>query len=75
MTWTRATVVLALVIYVGLWALALAGATSLVAPLLIPLVLAGLVATGVGLNRYLGLPVRARPPREPGPDEDVRGRT
>ena len=38
--------------------LALNGASSLVAPLLIPLVLAVLVAAGVALNRYLGVEPR-----------------
>jgi hypothetical protein len=51
-------IVVAVVIYVFLWVLALNGAGSLVAPLLIPLVLAVLVAGGVALNRYLGLPPR-----------------
>lgn len=55
---TRVTVVLGLALYVFLWVLALNGATSLVAPLLIPLVLAVLVAAGVALNRYLGVEPR-----------------
>ena len=50
--------VVAALFYVFLWALARNGATSLVAPLLIPVVLAVLVALGVALNRYLGLPPR-----------------
>lgn len=68
---TRAVLLGALVAYVLLWALALAGASSLVAPLTIPLVLAVLVALGVWLQRYLGLaPRRPRfeePPREEPP--------
>jgi hypothetical protein len=55
---TRATVVLGLALYVFLWVLALNGASSLVAPLLIPLVLAVLVAAGVALNRYMGVEPR-----------------
>jgi hypothetical protein len=55
---TRVTVVLGLALYVFLWVLALNGASSLVAPLLIPLVLAVLVAAGVALNRYLGVEPR-----------------
>jgi hypothetical protein len=51
-------IVVAVVLYVFLWVLALNGAGSLVAPLLIPLVLAVLVAGGVALNRYLGLAPR-----------------
>ena len=45
----------AFVLYLVLWALALNGASSFVAPLLIPLVLAVLVALGVALNRFLGV--------------------
>ena len=55
---TRVTVVLGLALYVFLWVLALNGASSLVAPLLIPLVLAVLVAAGAALNRYLGVEPR-----------------
>lgn len=44
--------------YVFLWVLALNGAASLVAPLIIPVVLAVLVASGVALNRYLGIAPR-----------------
>jgi hypothetical protein len=51
-------IVVGVVLYVLLWALALNGAGSLVAPLLIPVVLAVLVAGGVALNRWLGLPTR-----------------
>ena len=55
---TRVTVVLGLALYIFLWVLALNGASSLVAPLLIPLVLAVLVAAGVALNRYMGIEPR-----------------
>jgi hypothetical protein len=55
---TRITVVVGLALYVFLWVLALNGASSLVAPLLIPLVLAVLVAAGVALNRYMGVEPR-----------------
>jgi hypothetical protein len=55
---TRVTIVLGAAIYVLLWVLALNGASSLVAPLLIPLVLAVLVAAGVALNRYMGIEPR-----------------
>ena len=55
---TRVTIVLGVAIYVLLWVLALNGASSLVAPLLIPLVLAVLVAAGVALNRYMGIEPR-----------------
>lgn len=68
MIWTRATVVVVAVLYVGLWVLAANGATSLVGPLLVPLVLAVLVGGGVAINRFLGTSPRsprfAEPPGE-----------
>lgn len=54
----RITIVVGALFYILLWVLALNGASSLVAPLLIPLVLALLVAIGVGLDRYLGITPR-----------------
>ncbi|HUV57855.1 MAG TPA: hypothetical protein VMV96_03510 [Acidimicrobiales bacterium] len=54
----RITLIVGAIFYVLLWAIALNGASSLVAPLLIPLVLALLVAVGVGLDRYLGITPR-----------------
>ncbi|NNN01883.1 MAG: hypothetical protein HKL86_08650 [Acidimicrobiaceae bacterium] len=54
----RITVVAALLIYIFLWVIAVNGASSLVAPLLIPPVLAVLVAVGVGLDRFLGITPR-----------------
>ncbi|HET8991198.1 MAG TPA: hypothetical protein VFN59_08875 [Acidimicrobiales bacterium] len=62
---TRAVIVVALLGYGALWVLAGAGATSLVAPLLIPLVLALLVGVGVALNRFLGTSPRAPRFNEP----------
>lgn len=58
MSWTRATLVGALVLYALLWAIALSGATSLIEPLVIPVALAVMVALGVWLNRFIGLPPR-----------------
>jgi hypothetical protein len=55
---TRLTIAFGIAVYVFLWVLALNGASSLVAPLLIPLVLAVLVAAGVALNRYMGIEPR-----------------
>jgi Mg2+/citrate symporter len=55
---TRLTILGAILIYVFLWVVAINGASSLVAPLLIPLVLAVLVAAGVALNRYMGITPR-----------------
>ncbi len=76
MIWTRATILVALVAYLGLWVLAAAGASSLVGPLLVPLVLAVLVGGGVALNRFLGTSPRSprfeEPPRPDG-DGPERG--
>lgn len=55
---TRATLVVALLLYVFLWVLAFNGATSLVEPLLIPLILGVIIALGVALTRFMGLPPR-----------------
>lgn len=41
--------------YVLLWVLAVNGVTSLIAPLVIPLVLVVLIISGVALDRYLGI--------------------
>ena len=54
----RTTVVVAGLFYVLLWVIALNGATSLIAPLVVPLVLAVLVAGGVALNRFMGITPR-----------------
>lgn len=54
----RVTLIVGLAIYGLLWLLALNGATSLVEPLAVPLVLAVMIALGVRLNHYLGLPPR-----------------
>ena len=62
---TRVMVVLGLLVYIFLWVLAANGASSLVAPLLIPLVLMVLIAAGVGLDRYLGLTPRKQRFHEP----------
>lgn len=55
---SRIALVLGGAFYVLLWVIALHGASNLVAPLLIPLVLAVLVAIGVALDRYLGISPR-----------------
>ncbi len=70
MIWTRATIVVGLVLYAGLWVLAAAGASSLVGPLLVPLVLAVLVGGGVALNRFLGTSPRSPRFEEPGARRD-----
>ena len=55
---TRLVVALGVLFYVFLWVLAANGATELVAPLLIPGVLAVMIALGVALNRWMGITPR-----------------
>ncbi len=73
MIWTRATILVALVLYGGLWVLAAAGAGSLLVPLLVPLVLAVLVGGGVALNRFLGTSPRSPRFEEPPAPSDGDG--
>ena len=58
MKFTRAMIVLGILLYVFLWVLALNGVSSLVAPLIIPVVVAVRVAGGVALNRFMGITPR-----------------
>ena len=60
MTWRRGAAIFALVFYAFLWVLATHGVTSLVAPLVIPVVLAILVWSGLALNKYLGIRPRSQ---------------
>ena len=55
---TRTVVILGAMFYIFLWVLAINGATSLVAPLAIPGVLAVMIAVGVALNRWMGITPR-----------------
>ncbi|HET9090167.1 MAG TPA: hypothetical protein VFN54_07705 [Acidimicrobiales bacterium] len=55
---TRVAWVIGIVLYLVLWGIALDGASSLVAPLVVPVVLAVLVYAGVLLNRFLGITPR-----------------
>jgi hypothetical protein len=57
--YTRAVAVLAVLVYVVLWALALHGDPNLVPVLVVPPVLAVLVAVGVWLNNFVGITPRA----------------
>ena len=54
----RATIAVVVLLYIALWALALNGASSLVGPLVVPLILAALVAMGVALQRFIGITPR-----------------
>lgn len=55
---TRTVVILGACFYIFLWVLAINGDTSLVAPLVIPGVLAIMIALGVALNRWMGITPR-----------------
>jgi arginine exporter protein ArgO len=55
---TRTVVILGAMFYVFLWVLAMNGATSLVAPLAVPGILAIMIAVGVALNRWMGMTPR-----------------
>jgi arginine exporter protein ArgO len=55
---TRTVVILGALFYVFLWVLAINGATSLVAPLAVPGILAIMIAVGVALNRWMGMTPR-----------------
>lgn len=57
---TRAVVVFAVLVYAVLWALALHGDPTLVPVLVVPPVLAVLVAIGVWLNDFVGITPRAQ---------------
>jgi hypothetical protein len=58
MIMTKTMLVVGFLLYVFLWVLAANGDNQLVAPLLIPAVLAILVALGVALNRFMGIEPR-----------------
>jgi hypothetical protein len=55
---TRLAWGIGVVLYVVLWGIALNGASSLVAPLVVPVVLAVLVYAGLLMNRFLGIKPR-----------------
>jgi len=59
-TYTRLTAVLVGLLYLFLWVLALNGVSSLTPLLVVPPVLALLVAFGVWLNRFMGITPRAQ---------------
>ena len=58
MIMTKTMVVVGVLIYAFLWALYASGDSVLLAPLLIPAVLAVMVAVGVGLQRFMGIEPR-----------------
>ena len=60
MTFTKMMASVGLAVYIFLWVLALNGASSFVPALVVPLVIAVLVAFGVWLNRFMGITPRAQ---------------
>jgi hypothetical protein len=54
----RASIGIGVLLYAGLWVIAVNGATMLVPILTVPVVLAVLIAGGNYLSQYLGLPAR-----------------
>jgi hypothetical protein len=67
-TYLRATIVVALAIYIFLWVIALNGASGMVPLLVVPLILAAMIALGVALQRFMGLPARKQHFRDRGDD-------
>ncbi|MGH3733557.1 MAG: hypothetical protein ACRDVC_09330 [Acidimicrobiales bacterium] len=68
MSVTRATLLLAVLLYATLWVLAINGATDLVVPLAIPAILAVMIILGVMLQRYMGIAPRRPHFRDPKDD-------
>ncbi|HEY5092558.1 MAG TPA: hypothetical protein VII60_04770 [Acidimicrobiales bacterium] len=71
MIMTKTMLVVGFLLYVFLWVLAANGDNELVAPLLIPAVLAVMVALGVALNRFMGIEPRKQHFNDPN-DETER---
>lgn len=67
MIFTKTMIGLGFLLYVGLWVLAVHGATSLVPVLVIPVALVALIAGGAWITRTLGL--SPKPPRFRDPDD------
>ena len=65
---TRATLIVAGLLYVTLWVIAANGASELYVPLVIPLALIIMIILGVALQRYMGIAPR-RPKFEDHNDE------
>jgi hypothetical protein len=55
MIMTKSMIVVGVLVYAFLWALYAYGDSVLLAPLLIPAVIAVMVALGVALNHYIGV--------------------
>ena len=72
MRFTRAVAVFVALFYVFLWVLDLNGVSSLMPVLVVPPVLAALVAFGVWLNHFMG--ITPRRPRFVDPEDDASPR-
>jgi hypothetical protein len=68
---TRAVAVLVALFYVFLWVLDLNGVSSLTPVLVVPPVLAALVAFGVWLNKFMGIAPRRPRFEDPTPRNDA----
>jgi hypothetical protein len=64
-TYLRATLIVAGLLYVILWVLAFNGASDLVVPLAIPAILGAMIALGVSLQRFMGISPRRQHFRDP----------
>jgi hypothetical protein len=71
MIMTKTMLVVAVLFYAFLWALYAGGANELLPVLLIPAILAVMVALGVALQRFMGIPPH-RPRFKDGSDETKR---
>jgi hypothetical protein len=69
-TYLRATLTVAALLYVALWVLALNGASELVIPLAIPAILGAMIASGVALQRFMG--ITPRRPHFRDPDDETK---
>ncbi|HTT58852.1 MAG TPA: hypothetical protein VMF33_02285 [Acidimicrobiales bacterium] len=66
---TRATLIVAGLLYVMLWVIAVNGASELYVPLVVPAVLIVMIILGVALQRFTGITPR-RPKFDDRPDEN-----
>ena len=69
MTFLRATLLVAVLLYATLWVLAINGASDLVVPLAVPAILAVMIVLGVALQRYMGIAPRKSHFRDPKDDQ------
>lgn len=70
MTYLRATLIVAGLLYATLWVLAFNGAAELVVPLAIPAILGAMIALGVALQRFMG--IAPRRPRFHRPEDETK---